>query len=183
MCCADLFAVRKTICFVLVAACTAGGPDDDAGDGSTAGGTTPPATGQGETVFASGRDPNNPFFAALGTNGRTCASCHDETAGWSLTPAVVQSRFDATGGEDPVFRAVDGATSPDTDVSTLAARQSAYALLLGRGLIRVGKPIPDGADFTLASVSDPYGFASAAELSLFRRPLPSTNLRFLSQIM
>src|SRR5204862_100889 len=30
---------------------------------------------------------------------------------------------------------------------------------------------------------DPYGYASAAELSLFRRPLPTTNLKFLSTVM
>ena len=29
---------------------------------------------------------------------------------------------------------------------------------------------------------DPYGHASATQLSLFRRPLPTTNLRFLSTI-
>jgi len=28
----------------------------------------------------------NPFFAALGTNTRTCASCHDVAFGWSFTP-------------------------------------------------------------------------------------------------
>ena len=33
------------------------------------------------------------------------------------------------------------------------------------------------------AVDDPYGYASANELSLFRRPLPSTNLRFLSTVM
>ena len=37
--------------------------------------------------------------------------------------------------------------------------------------------------FELAQVDDPYGYASATELSLFRRPLASTNLRFLSTVM
>jgi hypothetical protein len=32
-------------------------------------------------------------------------------------------------------------------------------------------------------VDDPYGFASAQQLSLFRRPLPSTNLNFLNAVM
>jgi cytochrome c peroxidase len=35
----------------------------------------------------------------------------------------------------------------------------------------------------LIKVDDPYGYASANELSLFRRPLPTTNLRFLSTVM
>ena len=56
-------------------------------------------------------------------------------------------------------------------------------MLLTKGLIRVGIRIPDGAEFELTSVDDPYGFASAKELSLFRRPLPTANLDFLSAIM
>jgi hypothetical protein len=63
------------------------------------------------------------------------------------------------------------------------ARLAAYSMLLQKGLIRVGIGIPAGADFTLEAVDDPYGYASAAELSLFRRPLPSTNLGFLSTVM
>jgi hypothetical protein len=56
-------------------------------------------------------------------------------------------------------------------------------MLLTKGLIRVGLPIPAGADFTLDAVDDPYQFASASELSLFRRPLPTTNLPFLATVM
>ena len=33
------------------------------------------------------------------------------------------------------------------------------------------------------AVDDPYGFASAKELSLFRRPLPTANIAFLSTVM
>ena len=56
-------------------------------------------------------------------------------------------------------------------------------MLLSKGLIRVGIGIPHDAEFDLVAVDDPYGYASAAELSLFRRPLPSTNLKFLSTVM
>jgi len=56
-------------------------------------------------------------------------------------------------------------------------------MLLTKGLIRVGIGIPDNAEFELIGVDDPYHFASAGELSLFRRPLPSTNLKFLSTVM
>src|SRR5262249_41064602 len=56
-------------------------------------------------------------------------------------------------------------------------------MLLTKGLIRVGIGIPNNAEFTLDAVDDPYGYASASELSLFRRPLPSTNLKFLSTVM
>jgi hypothetical protein len=56
-------------------------------------------------------------------------------------------------------------------------------MLLNKGLIRIGLPIPAAAEFDLVGVEDPYGFASAAELSLFRRPIPTTNLRFLTGVM
>jgi len=68
-------------------------------------------------------------------------------------------------------------------VSTADARRVAYSMLLSKGLIRIGLPIPANAEFTLQAVSDPYGFASATQLSLFRRPLPTTNLRFLNTVM
>jgi hypothetical protein len=56
-------------------------------------------------------------------------------------------------------------------------------MLLNKGVIRVGLPVPENAEFELVSADDPYGFASAAELSLFRRPLPGTNVRFVSAVM
>jgi hypothetical protein len=54
---------------------------------------------------------------------------------------------------------------------------------LSKGLIRIGLAIPTTAEFELAAVDDPYGYASSNELSLFRRPLPATNLRFLTTVM
>lgn len=147
----------------------------------------PPAinpSGMAATVSSAGRiDSRNPFFQSLGTNGRSCASCHVESEGWTITPRGVQARFRATAGNDPVFRPNDGANSPRADVSTPTARRKAYSMLLRKGLIRVGLPIPADAEFTLAKVDDPYRFASANELSLFRRPMPSVNVRFLSTIM
>src|SRR5205814_283730 len=56
-------------------------------------------------------------------------------------------------------------------------------MLRNFGLIRVGQPIPANAEFDLVAVSDPYDFAGAGQLSLFRRPLPSTNLPFLATVM
>jgi cytochrome c peroxidase len=125
----------------------------------------------------------NPFFLSLGTNGRACVTCHEPSLGWSITPEFIQARFDATDGQDPLFRTVDGSNSPQADVSSVQSRRNAYSMLLNKGLIRVGLPIPAGAEFTLEAVDDPYGFASAQELSLFRRPLPTTNLKFLSTLM
>jgi cytochrome c peroxidase len=142
---------------------------------------------------------NNAFFRDLGTNGRTCFTCHQPQNGWSVSAENVASRFAATGGKDPIFRLVDGATCPNANVSTRAERQQAYKLLTEKGLIRIGLPMPDlpitagGLEFEVTSVSDPYncttnpvtGLQSPTSgiLSIYRRPLPSTNLRFLSGFM
>jgi hypothetical protein len=56
-------------------------------------------------------------------------------------------------------------------------------MLLTKGLIRVGIGVPSNAEFELIDVDDPYGYASGTELSLFRRPLPATNLPFLATVM
>jgi hypothetical protein len=128
-------------------------------------------------------DFDNPFFQSLGTNGRSCGSCHDAADGWTIVPSHVQARFEATDGEDPIFRTNDGSNSPAADVSSVDARRSAYSMLLTKGLIRVGIGVPANAEFELIAVDDPYGYASASELSLFRRPLPATNLRFLATVM
>ena len=143
--------------------------------------------GLSRTMNASGgalTDPSNPFFQSLGTNGRSCDSCHVPEAGMTVTPEVVQRRFQETAGLDPIFRAVDGSNSPLADLSTRGARRKAFSMLLDRALIRIGIGIPMATtEFELVSVQDPYGYASAKELSLFRRPLPATNLRFLSTVM
>lgn len=128
-------------------------------------------------------DLTNPFFKSLGSNGRSCASCHIPSQGWTITPQGIQAIFDKTAGLDPIFRLVDGANSPTANVSTVEERREAYSMLLNKGNIRVGIGIPADAEFILAEVDDPYGFASETELSLFRRPMPTTNLKFLSTVM
>lgn len=128
-------------------------------------------------------DLNNPFFKSLGSNGRSCATCHLPSQGWTITPQGVQKLFNETKGLDPLFRLVDGANSPLADVSTVKKRRTAYSMLLEKANIRVGIGIPDTAEFELVEADDPYGFASATELSLFRRPMPTTNLKFLSTVM
>jgi cytochrome c peroxidase len=118
----------------------------------------------------------------MGTNGRSCHHCHSSANGWTLSPNEARARF-AINDSDPLFSDNDGAVTPNADVSTTEARRAAAALVLAKGLIRVGLPIPDGAEFELAAVDDPYGYASAKELSLFRRPLPARNLTFLTTVM
>jgi hypothetical protein len=93
-------------------------------------------------------------------------------------------RFLLTGGTDPIFRTVDGSNCDhNIDVSTIAGRQSAYKLLLTRGLIRVALDVPANAEFRVVSVQNPYGCSSTSTLSMYRRPLPAANLRFLNTVM
>lgn len=140
--------------------------------------------GKDTTISTAGYiDLDNTFFKSLGTNGRSCASCHIPTQGWTITPQGVQDLFKRTNGLDPLFRLVDGANSPNAPVSTIAERRSAYSMLLKKANIRVGIGIPENAEFELVDVVDPYGFASENELSLFRRPMPTTNLNFISAVM
>ena len=141
--------------------------------------------GKFQTFSTNGKvDLTGPFFQDLGTNGRTCASCHQPGEAWSVSAAGVAQRFEASQGLDPIFRPNDGSNCDhNIDVSTLEGRREAYSLLVSRGLIRVALPVPDGAEFEVVSVSNPYGCNETSTLSMYRRPLPSTNLRFLSTVM
>ncbi len=143
------------------------------------------STGLVETFNSSGAiNLNSPFFESLGTNGRNCSTCHEASDGWSVTPSHVQARFEATQGLDPIFRPVDGANCPSADVSTVAARRAAYSMLLKKGLIRVSLPVPANADFSVTAVDDPgCSDTTTTQLALFRRPLPGTNLPFLTTVM
>ena len=140
---------------------------------------------------------NNAFFKDMGTNGRTCFSCHQPQNGWSVSAKDVAERFERSSGTDPIFRLVDGATCPSDDVATLRAKRKAYKLLTDKGLIRIDLAIPATAEFTVVGVDDPYGCntnpatgitkqtptQTIGILSMYRRPLPTTNITFDSAIM
>jgi hypothetical protein len=125
-----------------------------------------------------------PFFQSLGRNGRSCSSCHLPAEGWSISAAEVRLRFLLTQGLDPIFRTNDGSNCDhNINTSTLEGRRQAYSLLLDRALIRVALDVPANAQFTVIGVQNPYGCNSTSTLSMYRRPLPATNLRFLSAVM
>ncbi len=126
------------------------------------------------------------FFQSLGTNGRSCATCHLASQAMSISAAGVQLRFAQTKGKDPLFAAVDGANCP----TARSGNAADHSLLLGSGLIRVFLPLPANAQFSVSVVHDPYGCAMVPDpnggqpvISVYRRPLPTTNLNFLSTIM
>jgi hypothetical protein len=142
-------------------------------------------TGNVETFSLTGKvDQTGPFFQDLGANGRSCATCHQPSDAWSVSAAHVAQRFEDTHGQDPIFRTNDGSNCDHGgDVSTVDGRRHAYSLLISRGLLRIALPIPNGAEFDVVSVSNPYGCNETSTLSMYRRPLPSANLRFLSTVM
>ena len=92
-----------------------------------------------------------------------------------------------TGGRDPLFAQIDGSTCPTGPVNN--------SLVVNNGLIRIGLTVPPNSfdpnppQFTITAVQDPYGCALTTNtqgqqtVSVYRRPLPSTNLGFLSAIM
>jgi hypothetical protein len=133
---------------------------------------------------AGGFEPDNPFFATLGTNGRSCFSCHRPAQAWSVTPAELRDRFEQTAGLDPIFRTNDGSNCEAAPVATVEQRRQAFSFLLTKGVIRVGLEVPAGAEFEVVGVDDPYKCGSPlTSASLYRRPLPTTNLGFLNTVM
>jgi len=142
----------------------------------------------------------NAFFEPLGSNGRTCQTCHQPAAAWGITPPQIKAAFLASLGTAPLFRPVDGAVCPSADVSTFESRKNAYSLVLSKGLIRIGLPLPSppALQFSIVAVQDPYNCnrnpatgltsfgptqPSEGIVSVYRRPLPSTNLPFLTTTM
>jgi cytochrome c peroxidase len=129
---------------------------------------------------------NTPFFQSLGTNGRSCATCHIAGNAMGLSTQNIQQRFVMTRGQDPLFAAFDGANCPNTSSSD----PETHSLLLKNGLIRIPIQLPATTQFTIRAVVDPYGCAIVTDpvsgletVSVYRRPLPTTNLKFLSTIM
>ena len=138
-----------------------------------------------KTFNESGKlDLTGPFFQSLGTNGRSCASCHQPSDAWSVSAAHVAKRFEETQGLDPIFRPNDGSNCDHSiDTTTVEGRRQAYSLLTSRGLIRIALPVPANAEFEVISVSNPYGCSETSTLSMYRRTLPSTNIRFMTTLM
>ncbi len=147
---------------------------------------------------------HNAFFkSSLGTNGQACATCHRANQGLSLNVASIGQTFAASRGLDPLFRLSDTADRPDADLSTLKARRKAYKLFMDLGVVRIGKPFkgnsdPDNpgatqSDFRvehqnttefgpLPNLKD-LQHPGMPSLSLFRRPLVSTNVSLDSAVL
>ena len=135
------------------------------------------------TNFNTGQ--TNGFFAKLGTNRRTCDTCHAAADGWTITPRHAQQ----LAPNDPLFAPVDGADCPPLSVNQEPNRVNS-SMVLRYADIRIQIAIPATANFTLASATNPEGCAIppgspaiSGQLFLFRRPLPATNLLALTTVM
>jgi cytochrome c peroxidase len=169
------------------------------GSGAPATTTTPPGnlipslqpyptpTGTSSTYSASGSiDASGIFFEKLGTNARTCATCHQLSEGMSLNAASIQALFTSTSGTDPLFLSLDGANCP----TAATGDTSAHSLILNNGLIRIAEALPAAPQFTITVTEDPYGCATTTSsttgqtlYSVYRRPLAATSLTFLTDVM
>ena len=145
-------------------------------------------TGKSASFAAGGTiDPNGTFFQVLGTNGRSCATCHQPSDGWGLSAHTARVLFQETGGMHPLFE-FDGQNGPGLNLSTLAARRKASSLMLDRALVRLQvNANTQGIEFEFEIARyDPettYGNLVAnhpPRLVVFRRPLPTSNLDTLS---
>lgn len=174
-----LSAVMGSPCF----AGSAAGAGDSAGQAQS----FPDPAGVFQTLDGiDGFDRRGFFFQSLGTNGRSCGTCHLPSQAFTLSAAAAGLTFVLTQGRDPLFAPVDGANCPNAQ----SGDPSAHSLLLKNGLFRISLPLPANAQFTITVVRDPYGCAITVDpktgqenISVYRRPLPATNLSFLSDVM
>lgn len=140
---------------------------------------------ESDSTNAFGPGATNGFFADLGTNGRTCNTCHVIEDGWTITPSHVRG----LPPHDPIFTPNDGSDCPPTS-PTQRPQKARSSQLVDFGLIRIEIGIPSAAGFSLVSATNPQrcalapgSAAAGGQLFMFRRPLPSTNLIFDSTIM
>ena len=126
--------------------------------------------GVGDSLHLSGAiDRTNPFFLPVGTNARTCETCHAPGQGWTISSRAVGLQFLLSAGTAPLFMTHDAGSRAGADLSSLSARWQAFgSTLVARGLIRFTRTINPAAEFLVAQVDDPYGFSNATQVSAFR---------------
>lgn len=141
--------------------------------------------GVAETFHTTGAiDVTNPMFQQLGTNARSCATCHVAGMGWGLTAKGVTALFKDSDGLAPLFMVHDEGSRPDADISTEDARRATFKpTLLRLGLTRFTRTAPARSEFTVLAVDDPSGFSTPARFLNFRRPTATANEAKTSSIM
>jgi hypothetical protein len=142
---------------VLIAGCG----DLPGGEGATAEALLAPranAAGVADTFHTSGTiDRSDPFFENLGTNGRTCETCHDARSAWTTSAEVMTELFESTAGTHPLFVSLhDSGTRPDAPTNTLNQKRDAFKTLLKFGVHRFTRTNHVGNDYDVIAVDDPW---------------------------
>jgi cytochrome c peroxidase len=171
--------------FLLVSGCGMAGGDVDESITEARANLEPGGNDYGvaETFHITGAiDFTNPFFQALGTNPRTCMTCHNPDQGWTMTSAANKQLFKDTDGLAPLFNLVDEGTSPDADISTKKARKATFLPnVVELAVTRFTRNIPATAQYTVAP-EDPSGFSTPTKVLNFHRPTATINEALVSSI-
>jgi hypothetical protein len=171
----------------------------------------PDATGWISTYQPGGptATSSNAFFSSdITTNGRTCFTCHQPQNNWEISPPQILAQFLLTRGQSALFQPIDAANCPTSPGVTARFPDprfvTARSQLFKRGNFRIGLNAPNplgphdesyitfggntNPEWVLTVVHDPFGCEldpdhglPANLLSVYRRPLPSTNVAFLLQ--
>jgi hypothetical protein len=201
---APSLALAASAIVALTAALGAAGPDKPPRWWAPGEGRTFPAVldyenanGTLRTLLSGGpmETKGHPFFAPIGPNGRACVTCHQPADGMSLSAQSARQRWEDTVGKDPLFAGYDGSNCPTLP----QAERASHSLLLDHGLIRIQRPWPAKdfsgrpikPDFRIEVVRDPWGCnsgpkygpkAKSPNISVYRRPRPIANLKYLLAI-
>ena len=122
-------------------------------------------------------EATNAFFKDMGTNGRTCVSCHSAAGGW--TPSASDELWKDSHGSDPLFMTThDVGVCPDSDITKKGDPRRAMKLLIERGLTRASVAVKATAEFEVVAVDDPYACSTTSTTAFFgyRKPNPTVGI-------
>ena len=106
----------------------------------------------------------------MGTNGRTCETCHDARSAWTTSAEVMSELFESTAGTHPLFVSLhDSGIRPDAPTGTLSEKRAAFKTLLQFGVHRFTRTNHVGIDYDVIAVDDPWGWSTPASFANFRR--------------
>ena len=169
---------------LLVVGCGTGGAGDSTTEATSALEAGNNSAGIAETVTTTGLlDRAGSFFQQLGTNARTCETCHGANQGWSLTPLGATTLFIQSDGLAPLFLPHDEGARPDGDLATEISRLVDFGpTTLARGLTRFTRTNPATSEYSVIAVNDPSGFSTTASFLNFRRPTATANEALVSSV-
>jgi cytochrome c peroxidase len=141
------------------------------------------SAGVAETFHLSGViDRTNPFFESMGTNGRSCETCHDSRSAWTTSAQLMTKLFDSTAGTHPLFVSLhDSGTRPDAPTDTLKKKRAAFKTMLDFGVHRFTRTGHVGTDYDVTAVDDPWGWSTVGSFANFRRA--GTNMGNVNRVV